>query len=318
MKLGQDKINAILSDIENYHINKVFEQIDNLGISDAMYARLKQEFIVGKTDVDYVDRLKLWVRSQLPKIELPTNETEDNPMVITKSISVPPVDGEDFGFIQTIVKNDGVFKLQETQFKPKKILFVCSSPNDKNPLDFGKEFKKIKMALQNSEKREHFEIMIETGVEADDFLRLITKHQPDFLHITMHASKSKGLYFEGNQGEEQAISPEELAEIFALIYKKYIPELVVLSACNSLSQAESIRSYTNHVIGMQDFLPEDAGIIYAEKLYEMLFDGESIDYAHHAAKLGIKMAKLDYQGVVSTHEIPVLLSKSANLIPSLN
>jgi hypothetical protein len=302
-----EKITTILALIDEYNLADAFAQIDEMGATDPVYARLKKEFISGKTDVDFTDRFKLWVRSELNKPATEANTATAETTVITKNITVP-ADGSDFGFSQTLVSNDGFLKMMQEKFKPKKILFICSGPKDTYLLDFGKEFKKIKDALQSSEKREQFEIEIETGVEADDFLRLVTRFEPDFLHISTHASETQGLYFEGSQGEQQIVSPTELAELFDLIQQKNKPELVVLSACNSLSQAQAIQGYVGRVVGMQGFLPEQAGVVYAEKLYEMIFDGQDIDYAHKSAQMGLKMAKIPTEGVVATHEIPVLLA----------
>jgi hypothetical protein len=303
-----EQLEEILRLIDEFDLVKVFEKTDELGINNSDLSRLKKAFISGvsQNDPDYVDRLKLWAKNYFnPTIEAQVGDNDKPTMVITKNITVP-ADGSDFGFSQTLINLDGVFKIDQKNFTPKKILFVCTGANDKNPFDFGQEFKKIKDALQSSQKREQFEVEIETGVEADDFLRVVTRYQPDILHIATHSSDNQGVYFQNSAGETQSFSPEELADVFALMQKKFTPELVILSACNSIAQAEAIQPYVGQAIAMQDLWPEEAGLSYAENLYEMIFDGQDINYAHESAVLGVKMAKIAPLGKTKTHEVPVL------------
>lgn len=56
-------IEEILNLIDNYELAKAFDKIDELGIIDDKYALLKKEFIIGKNSVDFIDRLKVFVRS---------------------------------------------------------------------------------------------------------------------------------------------------------------------------------------------------------------------------------------------------------------
>jgi hypothetical protein len=197
----------------------------------------------------------------------------------------------------------------------KKILFICASPSGTNPLDFGKEFRQIKEAKQKGEKREDFEIEIETGVEAEALInKLSAKPYPYIVHITMHSSKSEGLYFEDKHGKEKLLSVSDFKDIFELYASKHKPELVILSACNSIRHAEAILPYTTHAVGTKDFFPDEIAILYAKKFYELLFDGEDISFAHKVAVLSIKQAEMPEAErkrlKTPMHEIPILLSQS--------
>jgi len=192
----------------------------------------------------------------------------------------------------------------------KKILFLFSSPTDKNTLDFGPELSRIQSAHKSSTKRDEYaEPLIRPSVSAAKFTRTVLAEKPAILHLTMHASKSEGLYFEDPKGEVQAISPEKLVAYFEIIAKEYRPSICVLSACNTLNHAEALRPFCDYVVGTQDFFPDRAAQIYAETFYEILFDGHKVDTAHELALLALKEASLSFNNQkFPVHEIPVLLT----------
>lgn len=194
----------------------------------------------------------------------------------------------------------------------KKVLFICSSPDGTNPLDFGKEFKKINNARQLADHRDAFEeLQIQTGVESDEFLNILTKYQPDILHISLHSSKSKGLYFEDIAGKVQPMPVEDFADVIEIYCKdpdgKGHIETVVLSACNSQLYGEAIRNFANNVIATNDFFPDKAAVVYADQFYKMLFNKKDVAFAHDSACLAIKRQKYDPEKAI--HEIPILIKK---------
>lgn len=215
---------------------------------------------------------------------------------------------------QTIVNvyGDG---FPQAKSPKKKVLVICSSPSDKNPLDFGKELGRIQAAHQSSKLRDDFATpIIAPSVAAGDFCSRVLEDKPAILHLTMHASKREGLYFEGRDGKVQLVSPDRLVEYFRLIGGEYKPEVCILSACNTLEHAKAIIPYVNFVVGTQDFFPDRAAVIYAEKFYEALFAGNKVETAHRLGRQALKDAcelsreNLSFAGQkFPIHEIPVLL-----------
>jgi len=59
----EDIINTIQRYITEYDISKAFEALDNLGIDEPAYHKLKKEFIHGNIDVNFIGRLKTFVSS---------------------------------------------------------------------------------------------------------------------------------------------------------------------------------------------------------------------------------------------------------------
>lgn len=114
------------------------------------------------------------------------------------------------------------------------------------------------------------------------------------------------MYFQDERGDKQAIDNEVLQAIFEAVNTEYKPELIILSACNSYEHAEAIRENADNVVGMADFIPDESAIKYAEKFYEMLFDGKSVQSAHSNAVLALRVQKLKYEGK-NVYEIPKLI-----------
>lgn len=195
---------------------------------------------------------------------------------------------------------------------PKCVLFISSSPSGKTPLDFGAEFSSIETAMNEATRRDDFRLEMGVRVSVSKLPDLLAKHQPAIIHITMHASKSEGLYFEDDDGQERPLADHELRDIFEWQSKKHVPDLVVLSACNSLASARAIAPFARHVIGTQDFFPEPVAVRYAGSLYRMLFNGQEVAYAHEAACLALKQENRLKAGQESLstpiHRIPVLIN----------
>lgn len=270
------------------------------------------------------DKTEKKIKKKLKRIKKEIKELEEKLSGSTSSTTinnkgnstiVTGVSGRDFVFGDVTTNNKGEKKEDKKKVKVKKISFICSSPSGKNPLDFGEEFKTIKKAQKQSTERDSFQIEIDTGVEADYFINLLSeKPYPYIVHISMHASKSLGLYFEDRNGNEYPMPVEQFAEKFKMLSEKQRPELVVLSACNSIKYAEAILPYVQYVIGSKDFLPDEIASIYAKKFYEILFSGNNVQFAHNAACDSIKNAPIPEEEKerlkTPLHEILVLLSNT--------
>jgi len=153
----------------------------------------------------------------------------------------------------------------------KIILFICSSPTDKNLLDFGKEFNEIQEALDDSSDKANYSIRIQTSVERTKLAKILEKRRPDILHISLHGSPTNGLYFQDQAGNAAPMSAEEWNDILKLQTLIHRPEIIVLSACNSAQHAQVAKPFCNFVAGTKTVFPEKAGVIYAREFYNFLF-----------------------------------------------
>ncbi len=166
----------------------------------------------------------------------------------------------------------------------KTVLFICSSPSDVTVLNFGDEFKKIEDALNTSRNRDKYKIEIKTAVQFDQLSRLLLHFKPNVLHLSMHSSLEQGgLLFQDQDGKKHSLSPESFCKMLNNGFKNNPLDLLVLSACNSQIHAKLIDKAAKQVIGMNDFISDEAAAYYASQFYEIYFDHADVDSAHETA-----------------------------------
>lgn len=180
----------------------------------------------------------------------------------------------------------------KTAPKKKSILFITSNPTDSNPIDFGEHFKAIDEAWQRGTDRDYFTLLnIKTGVERDKVMEILYTNEPDYIHITLHNSEIKGLYFQDAAKNPDPMTAAEFAEYIKTLCDEKKPEAVILCACNSLEHATAVRQYCNHAVGTNYVFPDEAAILYANKFYSALFNGKNVNFCHKVAVQGIQFAK---------------------------
>lgn len=182
----------------------------------------------------------------------------------------------EIGYFQDKYVRDAAGKLAAAM-RPKVVLFVCSKPADGDPLDFSHEYKKINDAVKNSPLRHYFNLVIETAVTSDEFPDKLTEHRPDVVHLTMHCDIEAGLSFEGSDGQLHAMSTTDFATIIHEYSTKYAPQVIVISACNSLPHAEAIKQFCDFSVGTKVPIADRAAIAYAGGFYQHLFSKEDCD-----------------------------------------
>lgn len=193
----------------------------------------------------------------------------------------------------------------------KRVLFITSNPTDSNPVDFGEQFKKISEALQSGSDRDYFTLLnIESGVERDKVMEILYKNDPDFVHITLHASEINGLYFQDGTKNPDPMSAEEFADYIKNLKRQdKVPEAVILCACNSLAHAKAVKEYCHYAMGTNYVFPDDAAVVYARKFYTALFNGKDVDFCHNMAIQGIKYNKPAFDAIDDNevYNIPQLI-----------
>lgn len=190
-----------------------------------------------------------------------------------------------------------------TKMAKKMILFICTSPRDTNATGFDEEYRNIEEALEASADERNYELKIKFKVRKTEFMGLLNKHLPYYIHLSMHNTVEEGLYFEDDDKEVFPMTVKEFADIIKLYSEKRKPVCIILSACNSKAHADAVKDYCNFAIGMQRVFPVEAGIVYALAFYKALLEGNSsnIEYCHKNGIIALDQSKLDF----GTYDIPV-------------
>jgi hypothetical protein len=159
----------------------------------------------------------------------------------------------------------------------RKILFLASNPTDTGRLRLDKEVHEIDEGLRRSNGSDQFELVPKFAVKVDDLRRTLLDHSPRIVHFSGHGTGADGITVENEKGESYDVPTDALAELFRLCAGHI--ECVVLNACYSDVQAETIVKHIPYVIGMTANVSDDAALEFAVGFYDALGAGKSIDDA---------------------------------------
>ncbi len=186
----------------------------------------------------------------------------------------------------------------------KKILIVSANPKDTSKLRLDEEVREIQAALKRANNRLEFEIVTSSAIRVEDLRRALLDSEPTIVHFSGHGSGSTGLVLENNSGQMQLVSTESLARLFKSFQASV--DCVLLNACYSQTQAESIHQYIDCVMGMNQAIGDNAAIKFAVGFYDALGAGKPYEVCF---ELGC--ASIDLEGIAES-ETPVIKIRQRN------
>ncbi len=165
---------------------------------------------------------------------------------------------------------------KEEKIDKEKILFLSANPTDEARLQTDKEYKVIKERLKSSEQRDSFELLMPELALTIEQLVLAMNQKPEIVHFSGHGEK-EGIIITNEQNENQLMPVRPLKRLFK--QHKNAIKLVVLNACYSSRQAETISGLGFYVIGMKTTVEDEAAISFATGLYIGLGAGKEVETA---------------------------------------
>ncbi|MEM7130872.1 MAG: CHAT domain-containing protein [Chloroflexota bacterium] len=186
--------------------------------------------------------------------------------------------------------------------QPIKILYLSANPLETEDLRIAEEIRAIDQAMQLSAYRERYQILTHGAVQIDDLQPLLMRHSPHIVHFSGHGTESSELILQNAQSQRVIVPSQALSKLFHLLRDNI--ECVVLSACYSASQAQSIVAHIDVVIGMSDLVSNEVAKTFATAFYRAL--GYQRSY-QDAFRLGI--AEIDLHGLAEIEQ-PILLERS--------
>jgi CHAT domain-containing protein len=113
------------------------------------------------------------------------------------------------------------------------------------------------------------------AVRPRDIQQALLDFRPQVVHFSGHGTNQDGLVLENNLGEEKLIDSNALALLFEL-FSNHV-ECIVLNACYSTVQAESIARHINYVVGMNTAIGDIAAVEFSVGFYAALGAGETFE-----------------------------------------
>jgi hypothetical protein len=202
--------------------------------------------------------------------------------------------------------------------KPIKhtVLFLAANPLGTDRLALDREARSIQVELERSGYRHSFEFETRWALQPLDLLRELRKLKPTIVHFSGHGGKSMPgessssdprrdvvpaepdryggeqheLFFRGPDGRVQVASGAALAAAFGAAGTSV--RLVVLNACYTEAQAETLLEHVDCVVGMVGTIGDEAAISFARGLYGGLGAGESIEAAYRYGQAAVSLEGL--------------------------
>lgn len=204
-----------------------------------------------------------------------------------------------FGLRNHIWKEELDLIIQANQTKSKlsflkdlKAVFFASNPKMTPPVEFHREVKKIKQALEKNRKI-NIELIEHYATTFDDFQDYMLEWQPiDIVHFSAHGlpkiennkfserelfltyNSLYGIILERENGHTaHTISPKVFIDFFSSGAVKGKVKVVVLNACYSYHLAQLLSDYVPFVIGMSGKITTQAATEFSKGLYRSLCMG---------------------------------------------
>lgn len=171
----------------------------------------------------------------------------------------------------------------------KTILVLAANPVDTSRLRLDEEIREITEGLRRVSNRDDYALHPLLASRQDDVRRAMLEYEPSIVHFCGHGSRSGGIAFEDSSGESMMVSSEALSGFFELFADQV--NCVVLNACYSESQAESIANHIDYVVGMNGSVDDAKAIKFAVAFYDALGSGRNVEFAYKLALNATKWNK---------------------------
>ncbi len=193
----------------------------------------------------------------------------------------------------------------------KTILILAANPTNTSRLRLDEEIREIDEGLRRANKRQQFKLEQKWAVRSRDFYRARLDFQPQIVHFCGHGTGEDGIVLEDEKGHSMLVPTESLSAMFEVFAENGL-ECVVLNACYSEVQANSIRQHIDYVIGMNRAIGDRAAINFTVAFYDTLAAGKDVESAFKLGCSQLIGLKEDQTPVLKTRPGLVPEKKQAN------
>lgn len=168
-----------------------------------------------------------------------------------------------------------------------KILFLSSNPKDTYRIRLDEEYRKVEDGLERSKYRDKIVLKSKWATRIIDLRRAMLDFLPDIVHFCGHGEGVNGIFLEDENGNSKLVSNEALSNFFELFSEQV--KCVLLNACHTIHQANTIGYHIDYVIGMSGKIEDKTAIEFAVAFYDGICSGNSIDFSFKIAINAIQM-----------------------------
>jgi esterase/lipase superfamily enzyme len=186
------------------------------------------------------------------------------------------------------------------------VLVLAANPLGTDLLQLEQEATLIQQRLQEGETGRDFIVKVEQAVRAEDFSRFLLQYEPLIIHFSGHGDRDGNIILNNDRGEIQAVSPEDLAELLAIVRGRV--ECVILNACFSLEKADALAEQVSCVMGMDAAIDDESAVRFTAGFYRGLGFGWSYYRAFELGRNEINLLQLP------DGEVPHFITRNTSLI----
>jgi len=171
-----------------------------------------------------------------------------------------------------------------------RILFLSANPWNTSRILVDEEAREVFERLNEGPYRARFEVFNYPATRPGDLQRLLLGYRPHIVHFSGHGSKGHRIVLGGMNGRGKTVDQDGLATVFAL-YNSHV-QVVLLNACFTKTQAQSISRVVNYSIGTSRGIGDKVSVAFAGAFYRALGFGWSIRDAFESAKAELALTKI--------------------------
>lgn len=178
--------------------------------------------------------------------------------------------------------------------RPEKLRVLLLGSSSEGELRIGREQKRIRAAVESALHRNLIELDVRPAATANDLLDGITKFRPHVVHFSGHSNQDLLVFEHEIDAPHQGHAVTSRAFSRAIAATDEPPQLVMLNACNSAAQIETlVTEVVPLAIGMADSIEDGDAINYAAQFYASIANGQSVRSAHLAGQAALELAGLN-------------------------
>jgi hypothetical protein len=170
-----------------------------------------------------------------------------------------------------------------------RILFLAAEPTDLGRRRLDEEYHEIDRVLRVGSMRDSFELIPQFALRRGELQEALLRHKPHIVHFTGHGNERE-IFLMDDAGVSRPVEKEALARLFHILKDNI--RVVVLNACYSRVQADSISRVVDYTVGIDSAVGVEASIGFAAAFYRALSYGRSVQEAVELGRNSLGLEKL--------------------------
>lgn len=184
--------------------------------------------------------------------------------------------------------------------KKERLRILYATATSRGDLRLDEEIRRVKAAVKASTHRDQVDIEHLAAATPGDLLDGLTTFRPHVVHFSGHANENVLVFDTGSDSRNGGRSVASSAFKSALEAPDESPVLVVLNACKSAAQLDSLIGKVPMAVGMSDSIGDADALTFATRFYRTLAEGQSV-----SAALATARADMETNGLPD-HDLPTL------------